>query len=199
MAGSTRSFNLLYKVEAQKTFIDKLYDFLVGPTRLILSIVMILIIGVFAYRFFLDAQLRDAKKLNDEYVQDLNLFVIPNEQTYRDIMLRTEIYSKYIERYNTDTQNPVSGKLHSTGDLYLQINNIKAAKYPTSITIAQFNYSTNSNTPVIQISGAASTFITVDQFANDIKSLPEVLDASSTNLGSTREDLPRYQIDIKLK
>ncbi len=203
MADISSTFNLLYKVDAQKTFVDKLYDFVIGPGRLIVVGVMLVIIAVFSYRFFLDSTLRDERKKMDSLKRQVENFVIPNEKKLQGSLTRTENYAKYSLMYrdggSTEDPTSVEGKLHYLSTNYDQIMSLKNAKFVDSITVSEYSVSYSNDRTTVKITGATSTFIIVDQFVTELKKLDTVEDAASTTIGASKQDKPRYQIDIKLK
>lgn len=204
MAENETSFNLLYKVEAQKTFVDKLYDFLVGPARLIIVSVMIVIIGVFGYRFFLDTTLRNEKKTNELYKNQIESIVVPNESRERAYLSMTSSYKIYQDMFKSSSdigaQNlpEEKGRLHIISEAIDVIYKTKNSKFADTVAISELSISNDPSETVIKLNGSASTFLKVEEFVAEIKSATIVSDASSINLGATRNQNPQYQIDIKL-
>ena len=204
MAETTQGFNLLYKVEAQKTFVDKLYDFLIGPARLIIVGVLIVIIGVFGYRFFLDTTLRTEKKKTDEFQRQIDAIVVPNEAEVRSRLARIDSYSIYQGMFRTpptagalnDPQD--KGKLHYLAEAIKLVYSIKDSKYSSTVSIAQLSVINDPADTTIKIVGTSSTFAVVEQYVTDLKSASIIQSASSINIGASRNQLPQYQIDIKL-
>lgn len=201
MAQENNTFNLLYKTEAQKTSVDKLYDFLIGPARMIIIGVLLVIISVFGYRFILDSTLRDERKKAAQYESQINRFVKDNENEFREIILRTEGYATYINMYREfeDEDDVDSGKLYKASNIINDIYNIKNQNYNNTITIQSYNFNRDEEATTLSINGNASTFLIVDQFVSSLRSLSSIEEASSTNLGGSRDENPKYLINIKLK
>lgn len=210
MDNQDKTFNLLSKVNVQKTFVDKLYDFLVGPARLIIVGVMVVIIGVFSFRFVLDSQLRDLRKETEIYQRQVKNIVEPNEAEYRQVLKSTLLYANYLEMYRksdgtggTQTINSTAigqeGKVYFHSAILKEIYDIRDTKYATTIFITDINFDNEPDNSSIRVNGTSQRFISVDEYVTDIKKLGYVKDADATNIGSSKDETPKFQIDILLK
>lgn len=195
-------FNLLYKVEAQKTTIDRLYEFAVGAGRVIVIFVMLTIIGAFAYRFPLDAKLNDEIKLSDINVNNANLYLDGQnrEKEFNAVIERVKAAKAYTEIYKdenaTDSEN--EGKQIKFGTVLEKLLAIDS-QFGENIIITDYGFTSDSNTNQLKITGAATTFPKAEEYRESVRGLTEVKEANITSLGSSREGLPRFSIDVLLK
>lgn len=194
---SEKPFNLLYKSDAQLTFIDKLYEIVVGPVRLVVVGVMLLIIGAFVYRFPLDSALNDQVKESQKNGSTLNRVLNNQEKLFRDTIKRTSEVRTYQQMFKDSGFSNVNStyKLSYVLD---ELEKIKL-KFAGDIIISDYNLITDNNGTFVTINGGATTFAKVDEFLRALRLLDMVKDASTASQTSERGQIPKFSINIKLK
>jgi len=192
-----KPFNLLYKIDAQLTFVDKLYEIVVGPARIVVVGVMIVIIGAFLYRFPLDSALNDQVKESRSNGVILNRVLNNQEKLFRDTIKRTIEVKTYQAMYK-DSTNPTVGSSYKLSYALEELENVKAT-FADDIVVSDYSLSTDNTATVVKVNGGATTFAKIDEFLRAIRALEFVADASSTSQTAQRGQIPKFSIDIKLK
>jgi Tfp pilus assembly protein PilN len=192
-----KPFNLLYKIEAQKSFVDRLYEFVIGPARLIVVFVMFLILATFAYRLVLDTNKSDQKKQAEINLRKLQNTLDGQESEFRELAERTLAAKKYTKVYKDVSATEATGyyPMAATLDRLMTVS----AKYPSDIIITDYNFTNLESPTKIKVSGQATTFSKVDDFVKDLRLVDIVADASSVNQTSQRGQNPKFVVDIILK
>jgi hypothetical protein len=198
-----KPFNLLYKFDAQKTGIDKLYDFVTVEGRYIVVSVMFVIILAFIYRFPLDKKLNDEINRSAENIAQLEYFSKSGmERQFRDIEERTESAKKYMaiypEELTSATENESQIKI---ADLIKRIREIHENTFKNDLIIVDYSYSSAPDqVGTLKITGSSTTFSKAEEFRQQIR-LEKTLvnDVLINNLGSTKDGVPKFGLDIKVK
>lgn len=195
-----KPFNLLYKSDVQLTFIDKLYDIVLGPVRLVVILVMAVILGVFAFRFSLDARLNDLIKESRILSSRWQKTVAPNLSQYTETQKMVNSLRNYIELYKTDnssTVNPNKNKLFKVGSVLAEIKRVEN-DFTNKITIANYSILIDKE-PRVRLSGGASTFTDIDNFVNVLRNIEYVSDVTIPSQTAEKGGAPRFSIEVLLK
>lgn len=195
-----KPFNLLYKVDAQLTFVDKLYEIVVGPARMVVVIVMVIILIVFGFRFTLDSQLNDEVKAGTQNANRINLEVAPAEKKFLETKQKIDMVEKYMILYRDNQGTLPEGSTESLYRSALVMEEIVRARdtFGDNILISNYSFSTNKGTR-IKLSGGARSFADIDSFLTSIRTINSVLEATSPSQSSSRGEAPKFSIDIILK
>lgn len=186
-------FNLLYKVEIQKTFIDKLYDFTVGPGRAIVIFVMLIIIVVFAFRFPIDAKLNDLIKESKGIMTTLGN--IRDEAEFTDDIQRIKALKTYTTLYKSDV-NSIEGQYPSS-TVTTDVVRV-SQQFGNKIVILNYNFLTSNSSTTMQISGASEAPEVPAVFAAELRKLSYVSDLN-TSTSSEKGSYTTFSITLKLK
>ncbi|BDQ04559.1 MAG: hypothetical protein KatS3mg084_0077 [Candidatus Dojkabacteria bacterium] len=200
-----KPFNLLYKSDVQLTFIDKLYDIVLGPVRLVVLLVMSVILGVFAWRFSLDARLNDLIKDSRILSNRWQTTVAPNLTTYMETQNIVSSLRNYIELYRSEevaitqdvSKNVDSNKLVKSGSILTEIKQVEN-NFANRVTVANYTIIIDSE-PKVRLTGGASTFTDIDNFVTDLKNMEFVRDVIIPSQTADKGDIPRFTIEILLR
>ncbi len=196
-----KPFNLLYKSDVQLTFIDKLYDIVLGPVRLVVILVMAVILVVFAFRFSLDARLNDLVKESQILSSRWQKAVAPNLSQYTETQDTINSLRNYIELYGTDNStastNSSKKKLLKVGSVLAQIKRIEN-DFINKITILNYSIFIDREQRV-RLSGKAGTFADIDNFVNALRSIEYVNDVSIPSQTTEKGSEPKFTIEVLLK
>lgn len=197
-----KPFNLLYKFEAQKTGIDKLYDFVTVQGRYIVVSVMFLIILAFVYRFPLDKKLNDEINRSKINLSELDYYSGKYENSYREVISRTASAKNFIDIYpeELDPTNVVPGQI-KLSDILKRIREIREKSFNDDIIIIDYSYSAAPDTDgSIKLTGSSSTFTKAEEFRQALRLEKNIVsDVFINNLGSTKDGAPKFGLDIKTK
>lgn len=200
---NTKPFNLLYKIDAQKTGIDKLYDFVTIQGRYIVVCVMFFIILAFLYRFPLDKKLNDEINRANDAIAELDYYSSnENERVYRTVMSRIESVEKFMEIYpsviNAGTE--LNGQI-KFADLIKRIREIHEEEFKNDIIIAEYSYQSSPQSEgSLRITGSSTTFAKAEEFRQKLRNEKlYIYDVFINNLGSTKDGVPKFGLEIKLK
>lgn len=198
-----RPFNLLYKVDAQLTLIDKVYEIVVGPVRLVVVLVMAVVLIVFGFRFTLDAKLNDLIKESKTNLALIQKEVIPNEKKIRNIKVTIDMIQNYSLLYKDmipveATQASLNQNgLYRMSDIMTRIKQIEN-QFANRIVVSNYFFTVDNGTK-LKLTGGASSFADIDSFVLALRGLDIVQEVSTPSQGSTKGDAPRYTIDIIFK
>lgn len=192
-----KPFNLLYKIEAQMSFVDKLYEFVVGPARIVVVGVMLVIIIAFIVRFPLDATLNDKVKESKRNETNLRNALNKQEAIFRATFRRIDA----VKKYETTYKNPSDPSSGNSYELSFIMSKVLDAKEPfgQDILISDYGLTTDTDQTIVKVNGGATTFEKLDEFVKALRAIDIVSDASSTSQSGQRGQIPRFSIDIKIK
>lgn len=198
-----KPFNLLYRSQLQKDSIDQMYEFVTGPGRIIVVLVMFSIIVAFLYRFPLDAKLNNEVNKALDISKELDRFSGDLEQQFAEVEGKTEAAKKYISLYK-DTSLP-KDEISSSGEYYkisefLPILISTIDSFGDDIVVASYSYNPNGQAGgEISFSGFVSSFSQVDDLKEDIIALDKyVLDAINSSISADAESVPQFNMQVIL-
>jgi hypothetical protein len=198
---NSKPFNLLYKFDAQKTGIDKLYDFVTVEGRYIVVCVMFVIVLAFIYRFPLDKKLNDEINRATENITELDFYAGAYEKNYRDIIDRTQAAKNFVELYpeTFDITTQTSGQIRFA-DLLKKVNEIVSI-YNNDVILVDYSYSGSpSGESILKVTGSCTTFAKADEFREKIKAEKMMVSEVIINqLSATKDGTPKFSLDIKIK
>jgi hypothetical protein len=195
-----KPFNLLYKFDPQKTGIDKVYDWVMGPGRIVVLMVMLVVILSFVYRFPLDRKLNDQINTSNEYIRQLDAFK-SQEPEFKKIIDEVESAKKFINIYpeNLDINSKDSGQViyAATMKKILEVDEL----FKDDIILINYSYIAD---PVkganIKLIGAAKTPAKAEDFRQKLLAEKKYIsDILYGDLGSTKETGYNFGLDIKIR
>lgn len=202
-----RPFNLLYRSDLQKEQIDKMYEFVVGPGRIIVVLVMFSIVIAFIFRFPLDKQLNDVIDESQRYVDNLELIGDEKEDQFRVVEEKTEDTKKFVNIYKDqgitefgEDAGPDMPAQYKVYDIYNEVDGVLESFYD-DIVVAQVEiYLDPISGGRIEFSGYTEKFELTDELKDQLLALDTYIDdVLSKSIAATQETQPQFSLEIRLK
>lgn len=194
-----KPFNLLYKYDPQKTFVDKLYDYVTVQGRYIVVTVMFIVILAFIYRFPLDKKLNDEINASKDNLELLDIYVNGNETGFQEVIERTDAANKYMSLYSIDPVTDSNGQIRFY-DAFKRINEIKN-EFGEEIILVDYTYQTNDQlAATINLTGYTTKFTSAEAFREKVRLEKNLFtEVLINNLGANKEGIPQFALQVKLK
>ncbi len=189
-----RSFNLLVKPLLQKDFTDKLYDFVTGPLRYIVVLIIFVIVIVFAFRLPSDIRLKDLEKETERLSKNIDIELYPEQiAKYQEISKKENLVSNYENLLITE--NNANGKVISTSFVLDHINtNIN--KFNENIKVDNISIERKGTEILVNIRGISSRFQDVSTLQQELKKINNVKDVIVNNISSEEGQTPSFNIIV---
>lgn len=196
-----KPFNMLLRFEAQKTTIDKVYDFVIFQGRIIVIFVMLLIIVAFAIRFPLDYQLNDEKNKGLQNVRSAQSLLEGNEKKAREEILRVEVAKKYQAIYDKELNIASAKPGQIRIEQLISIINKYVSVESNGVTITGYSYQGDPlGGSMLNIEGGVIDVSKTEILRTVILSEKElVTDVGLPALNRTQGNNPKFSMEVKIR
>lgn len=190
-----RAFNLLYKLNLQLSFADKLYKFIL-PLRVVMILFMGIVLLLFGARFFFDRELNQLIKQSEKQVAVIEEEIPAYERKISKIVNKVDLVSQYKAIY--DDKNAAKGNfIYSRAEVLEKIMQLESS-HP-NILVNSYSISHDEESTVVSISGEFKTFADVDNFLLALKGLDISRSVYVTSQSAAVNEKPRFVLTVVLK